>query len=687
MTASIQSNSKTELSFLRDSSTSAAATVNFRFESTWTNETFATQLCAQMDAGDATNVQITPSNSAFAGLVYFVIPDCFYTKSSLITTLYLDTVILQGDSTHPNPLNRLAAAISQTPTSFTMYRGRMVLNTGVPASIDWSGISSITSSVEKLDIQYTDLGAGSNVPTFPTYIPYVWLVSCGLSGQLPTQLYQSQRITISKSFSINFSDNDLSGSIPSTFLTGLDFSSGQVILFLTNNRLSGEFPTSLYAGHFTSCLQVAINLDNNAFAGPLNNIFASTTFNTSLLQIFTVSCNNNDFDGVLPSWLNATETLTSFLLNCDNCKLSSVANLPCAPSPNPITAVIVSVKNNQIAGPLPSSFFAIPYSPKNFHLYMSGNNLGTLPSDLFDQANFTFATLLTLDFSNAGLTGQLPSIAGVFGTGSVSYTGSFNDNNMLAGTLPPTFLSSIRDSAPATISTTINFNVSNTGITGNLMLPSLGTVDSEPFCSVSLDASNSSFTSISFPNGTSGLQSLTIGHNPSLTGSLPRSLFERNPSLEVLSAFNTKLSGTMPDMGTLNPGSLKTLDLSDTDIDFCSGDRITWTSSRLTSCQLEHTTAFNCTSEYPSVCLITAPPPVVPTVPVFEPQPISTPATTPITPESPAISTPTPMSNPDVGPVSIGATPTPVSAPPNSATRPAICAAFSLLICMGMMIM
>ena len=680
-----RSNFESEASFSRDASATATASIALYFQSSWTNDTLATQLCSQMDAGDTTSVTITPYAGIFSG-TYLVIPDCFYAKSSLVTTLYLDSIMLQGDSTHPNPWNRLAAAISQTPSSFTLYRGSMVLNTGARASIDWNGISSITSSVQRLVIQNTDLGAGTSVPTFPTYIPWVSLISCGLSGQLPTQLYQSPRTTTPKAFLIDFSDNDLSGPIPSTFLTNLDHSSTSISLKLTNNRLSGEFPTSLFAGYFAAT-QFSIRLETNAFTGPLNNIFASTTFNASTLRIFVVSCNDNDFDGVLPSWLSTTEVLFTYSLYCDNCKLTSVGNSPFVSSPTVMSSNYVTLKNNLITGPIPSSFFAIPYSAVDFRLFMSGNNLGSLPADLFDQANFTRATTVTFDFSNAGLTGQPPSRPGVFGTSNLFYIVNFNDNNM-TGTVPSTFLSSLHAS--------VIFNASNTGLTGNLALPTLGTA---PYIGLYIDVSNSSFTSISFPNGTSGLRTLYIGDNPSLTGSLPSSLFQLNPNIEVLSAFNTRLSGTMPDMGTLNPSELKTLDLSDTDIDFCSGDRITWTSSKLTSCRLEHTTAFNCTNEYPTSCVITAPPPpVVPTVPDFEPQisqPISTPVATPIASEIPAPSATAPLSNPDIEPVSvpIGAAPTtisepaPLPSPPNSATRPAIYVAISVLICMVMMLM
>lgn len=228
-----------------------------------------------------------------------------------------------------------------------------------------------------LIIDSTHLGIGSTIPSFPTLIPTLQLESCGLTGQLPTQLFQSPRSKAYSSFSINLSNNDLSGPVSPTFLTGLGFSSTSVTLRLANNRLSGEFPSSVLAGHFGSATTVTVNLANNAFSVPLTNIFASTTFNSQALTSFAVFCSSNNFDGVLPSWLHAMAKLVSYGLLCDNCKLSSVANSPFdVSSPHTLTTFDISVLHNPIVGPVPSSFFMIPNSPERFILVMSGNNLG-----------------------------------------------------------------------------------------------------------------------------------------------------------------------------------------------------------------------------------------------------------------------------------------------------------------------
>ena len=55
-----------------------------------------------MDRGDATEVTIGQEGATLTA-VHFLIPDCFFLKSSSVTFLNLDFIILQGDSTHPNP--------------------------------------------------------------------------------------------------------------------------------------------------------------------------------------------------------------------------------------------------------------------------------------------------------------------------------------------------------------------------------------------------------------------------------------------------------------------------------------------------------------------------------------------------------------------------------------------------------
>lgn len=633
-----------------------------------------------MEAGDATSVSISPAAGSRPTALY-LIPECFYLKSSLVITVSMDYIILQGNSTHPNPLTRVAGAISQTPQGFSLYRSRILLDTGAPASLDWNGIQSITSSVVMFLVDTTDLGAGTTLPSFPKHIPSFRMIACGLSGQLPAQLFQAPRVPPYSSFSVDLSNNDLEGTISPSFLGGFNFAPATSINFaLSGNRLSGEIPSALFDVELNAIQMVTVVLDSNAFSGPLTNLFASTTFNHATLTQFTVSASSNNFDGAIPAWLNATRKLASYNLYCDYCKLTSVANSPFDAAASDVKSTLtISVQNNQISGPIPSSFFMLTNSPRTIDLVITGNNLGDLPVDLFDRANFTLTQSVYLEFSNSNLTGGLPNSAGLFADVDNMYYAYFDDNANLTGTIPPTFLSSLRAHATPSTPTSIYLSIENSPLTGELVFPDFGNASAVDF---DVLASNTRFNAVSFPNGTSGLARLYLKDNPNLTGPLSSALFEFNPALTLLDASSTSLNGAMPNMGALNPGSLKTLDLSDTGIDFCSGDRDNWVSSKLTSCALYHTTAFYCKAEYPGSCRVSVPPPTA--VPGSPSSPDTTPSSS--NPLAPSVG-----SNPNVGPSAVPNSGVPRSSaeptPSTAAARPAISVTICLLIMVAISLM
>lgn len=127
---------------------------------------------------DPAPVSVTLS-AAVGSTALFLLPDCFYLKSSSVSTLYLGSIVVQGNSTYPNPWNRVAAAISQKANSIIIQRSRFVLDTGAPASVDWNGIQSILSSVEPFNIASTDLAWGNtaNPPNVHSEPPVVVLWS------------------------------------------------------------------------------------------------------------------------------------------------------------------------------------------------------------------------------------------------------------------------------------------------------------------------------------------------------------------------------------------------------------------------------------------------------------------------------------------------------------------------------
>ena len=607
------------------------ASVAIIMEPSWSNETFAHVLCSAVDSH---TLKVKLSATSGIGPRY-LLPDCFYLNSSSVIDIDFTYVIIRGNSTFPNPMSRLAAAISQTPLSFVLY-----------------DCSSLTS-----------LGSPATIPTFPTVIPRLQLSSCGLTGSLPTRLFKNGAQT-NESFVLNLNGNDLTGSIPSTFLSGVDLSTvhDNIYLALEWNRLSGDFPSNLFAGYLPSANSITVLLRENSFTGPLNDIFAASSFNV-WLNSFAVDARSNNFDGVTPTWIHMMPRLSTYRLNCDGCMLESMAGSPFAVSSTPgQTDIVVSLKNNKIVGHVSSLFFTIPHSPKSFDLRMPYNHLTSLADDLFEESNWTATASVIIDLGFNQLTGNVPSVAGQFGSSRIYYWIAMNSNPEMAGTLPPSFLSSICANATSSTNSEIALVIYSTRLTGPLTMPNYS---STPLTSLTVITMNADFTTLVVPNTTSGILSLTIYNNPRLTGALPSSFFLDNPRLVTLNADNTQLNGVMPNMGAINSGSMETLRLSGTNIDFCSGTRSRWFINGYLNCALLHTSAYKCPNLYPSQCDISMPePPSAPvpvaSVPVDLPVPISAPVVAPIAPtDAPVISVP----ESQVTPVSVTPTTAPAVAP------------------------
>lgn len=585
-----------------------SATVTITIEASWSNPDFESALCGQLSS-TTMKLRVLKGSKILPSLL----PDCFYTSASSIVDLELGHVIIRGDSTTTNPLKRLAAAISQSPSSVVLSDCSILDQSSNPTNIDWSGISSITSSVQKFVITRAILGTSSTIPTFPKVIPTLELSESGFGGDLPTRLFQSSATQASDVFSLVLSNNSLTGSISPTFLSGVSFSTAKTLVFaLENNQISGIFPTKVFGASLSAAQFIDVSLANNAFTGPLSNIFASVTF--SKLVSMSVDAQSNAFDGAVPAWVNQLPSMSNYQLNCDNCKLTSVKGSPLAVSAQAGNATIdVSLSNNQIAGALTSSFFKMPYAPNKLVLRMPNNNVSSLASNAFADSTFTTTTYVLIDLHANKLTGNVPTTAGKFGTSGIYYWISFDSNNNMAGTVPSTFLSSICSKSTTSTVSDIALVVHTTRLTGVLKLPDYSHT---PSTTLTVIASDANFRLLSLPNATSGLLSLSVFNNYELTGTIPSGFFRFNSRLVTFNAYSTLLSGIMPDMGAFNPSSMTALRLSDTHIDFCNGTRSTWTARTGVDCSMYRTSAYQCTSMYPG-CKTSYAEPAEP-IPIYE---------------------------------------------------------------------
>ena len=573
----------------------AAATVVIPLDGSSTNETLAAYLCGNVSSiTNSVTVIAAESNP-------LLLPDCFYGISKSVTIIKFGTLIIQGNSSFPDPLARLALAISSTPATFALSNCYILTDTGSNATINWDAISTITLSVSELTLTNTYLGIGATIPTFPVPIPLIRLSNTGVSGSLPTPLFASSTNLLSD-FGFYAASNQLTGPIPSTFLSNLDVSRVAFFnLFLSSNALSGSIPTS-WLGPLPYCASMTIAVADNSFEGPLENFFTETSFTSWRLTSFQFYGDGNHFTGRTPTWLSSMTTLSSFIFTCQSCKLQTLsASFPARSLAT--CAYTLYLSNNQLSGGIPSTFFEFGSSTNFFNIDLSGNSLTSMPSNMLANATFISAQRVVINLANNSFTGNFPNSPGLLAGALTYYEFTASGNPSLAGTIPSSFLSAFASMAANTASA-LKLDVSNTGLSGRLQLPNFST---KPKITLEIDATSSDFNELVIPNGvTSGLVSLKVS-GPALTGSLSASFFQNNPNLTILEVAQSKLSGTMPDMGALSPSKLTTLVLTYSTIDFCAGTRTNWTSSVLTTCTLPSGSA-ECQDAYPASCSFTTPP-------------------------------------------------------------------------------
>lgn len=603
---------------------SAASYLEIRPSSTWTNATFAEALCSGITPSTS-NVYV---DSAASKSNWFLLPDCFYFASSrVITHIILEHVIIQGNSTFPDPLQRLALAISTSPSYFGLSDSILLSDTGANATINWNAISSIISSVSTLSFSNVNLGIGATIPTFAKPIPTLSFTSCGLSGTLPARLFASSAVV--RAFRFSVSGNKLRGSIPPSLFAGLNVTAFTTVsINMENCGLVGTIPPTLLSGRFSSLREIHVYLADNQLTGPLTNLYTSVTFDSTVLSAFYLQANHNKFTGPLPNWLSSISAqVSSYTFYCEKCGLSG-------PLPSHffgdarIEGALVTIYacGNQLSGVVPSTFFSMKSSPRELLFELGYNRLASLPSDVFDSTNFTSSHLVIFDFHSNQITGDLPASAGHFGdlTFLEGYLITLYNNSKLSGSVPPTFMNSIvkPSKLQSRVNAHVNINIAQTKVTGTLALPDFS---GAPNLQLVVLAPDTRLSSLSFPfNATSALTSLVVDSNKKLTGTLPSSLFQLNPLLKRFSAHTTNLNGTMPDMGVLNPQDLEMLYLYNTRIDFCSRPRSPWSSNKLASCLVFGTNANDCLDYYPNVCTRdsfppTKPPKSLPSTPTFIP--------------------------------------------------------------------
>ncbi|VAH70439.1 unnamed protein product [Triticum turgidum subsp. durum] len=222
-----------------------------------------------------------------------------------------------------------------------------------------------------------------------------------LSGSLPDEIGLLPNLN-----RIQIDQNNISGPIPKSF-ANLNKTKH---FHMNNNSLSGQIPPEL--SRLPSLVHML--LDNNNLSGYLPPELAQ------LPKLLIIQLDNNNFSGssIPPSYGNITTLLKLSLRNCSlEGPAPDVSGIPqlgyLDVSWNQLTGPIpsgqlasnittIDFSHNRLNGSIPASFSGLPNLQR---LSLDNNNLdGSVPSDVWQNIDFSGNRTLILDFHNNGLT-------------------------------------------------------------------------------------------------------------------------------------------------------------------------------------------------------------------------------------------------------------------------------------------
>ena len=685
---------------MQETANETYSSVFFTPEASATNSTFEDALCDALETVGNQSVHISANENG----TLFVLPECFWDLAENITAFEAHNVIISGSASIVDPLLRFGANLTDLLLENVVLRNFSSTPASSAAYfVSWDRFFAAQSSIEAVTITNSKL-TGSLPATLPASVTTLDLSHNAISGSIPTTLLNNAGDA--EEFVLDLSYNGLIGSIPTFGSAGLDDAT-LVSISLNNNGLTGALPASFFAlSTFASVDTVFINVSTNQLSGNIaSNFFqaipasaglrsltfdaSANTFNGPVptflaslaspagltdatfilsnnrlsgsvpsgvvpgssfaaIEAFELRLDHNALDGTVPAGLlgPTSSSLLFLAVHLDNNALTGAlpANLFSTANFNNLNTIALSLASNKLNGALPSNFLSdVPASLSTVTLEFSNNGFsGSIPSSFVEDYTVDSSTnwrALTLALANCSLTGSLPAdIAG--GLANLDLDVS---RNSLIGSIN---LAEMINSAVETNQDNIwlTLNASRNALTGAVVLPNAAFVNTtaNPL-QLTLDLSYNTLNNLTIAGNVTYVTYLDLTNNTALSGTIPAVLFSALSNVEIFLAPHTNLTGAFPQLsGALNT-SLRTLDLSFTSIDFCSGSRPAWSAVSLISCSLVSTNAGNCASSYPDTCEVSVSPssPSSPANPASPSNP-----TNPASPSNPA--SPASPSNPAV---------------------------------------
>ena len=327
----------------------------------------------------------------------------------------------------PIPLNFLNYFAHMGATSFSLALNNNNLNGTIPGALLYPQMMAGNSNfyLSLASNRLTGPIPSSMISFFEIYSLTLNVSDNLLTGPLPDRLFSSSTWTkrttgsTSESISLIFRNNNISGTIPPTFLTGgltASAYSGIFILRLGNNMLNGTIPYNLFytingnnsAVAFTSTTQFVVAFAANQLSGTIPSTLLDYSFllNTPPTSVLLSLDLNEGINGTIPNDLFASvsdnRATTIIFFTASNTSLSG--SLP-AGFCRTVSQLTIRVANTLVNGSIPEEWTKGCRFDAIF-LYGCQNLITTLPANLF-----TNSSISSFSAANTPVYGALPPIS------------------------------------------------------------------------------------------------------------------------------------------------------------------------------------------------------------------------------------------------------------------------------------
>lgn len=644
----------------------ALATLLYNIPAGETNASFELQICSRI-ASDTTSDTIVINN---VNSIPLALPPCMATAAPIVRQISTLWLVVESWDHLPSTL----ADFQCTNCRFRKGDASVSSTDGWDSdgNVSWSEIFSRLPNLSRLFLRSSSLPA-SLPSTLPDKLAIFDLSQCGITGTIPSTLFPSAS---NARRNVVLLGNQLTGTLPANILLPLlqNPTLRYFSLDLSNNQLSGRFPTGIFDPLASANLiAFSVRLDGNrAFAGTIpQNLFATSV--TWASNTFEFNIANTNMSGVVPVGLfSRLTTVATVKFIASGTQITGPLPIYLfSPDFKPTELLEIDLSSSKLTGTIPSGFLSeLIWTNQTFsqlHVHLQNNDLeGTIPPNLLWhevsttkkdsrsasesdstmesqallRASWRVIFRLTLNLARNRLSGTIPSdlfsqtfVLTQFQNPSaqVRAIADFSDN-LLTGSITTQFLHSF---APACI--TASILVGNNQLSGSL--PTTAGLNPTFRASIySLHLQNNEFNGTfpsSWNNPSDGMMGTIDISGNEITGSIPSGLLN-SFSLQYFTATNTSLVGHIPALGS----NLKTLAISNTDIDVCSTQSVAAVANYAlpNTCEVSVPRSCDCYTAYspcfpalPSLCGI--PPPVTPVAPVTSPIAIA-PEAVPAAPEA-----------------------------------------------------